>query len=309
MRILVTGGAGFIGSNIADAYIKLGHDVYLIDNLSTGSRDYINPKAVFIEADIRDEKSIIKIFAKYKFEVINHHAAQIDLRKSVENPCYDVDVNVVGSINLLENAVKHDVKKFIFASTGGAMYGEHDYFPADENHPTRPFAPYGINKLTIEKYLYFYYHVYGLEYIIFRYANIYGPRQNPYGECGVIAIFTEKILNNIQPLINGNGEQTRDYVYVNDVVEANILALKAEVSSIYNIGTGVETPVNYIFNELNRLSGTGFEENHGPAKKGEQIRSVLSYEKAKNELGWLPKVNIDEGLKRTFEYFKNRSSK
>lgn len=309
MRILVTGGAGFIGSNIVDAYVKLGHDVFIIDNLSTGRRDFINPKAVFIEADIRDEKSITKFFDKHKFEIINHHAAQIDLRKSVENPGFDVDVNVVGSINLLQNAVKHNIKKFIFASTGGAMYGEHDYFPADEKHPTRPYAPYGINKLTIEKYLYFYHHVYGLEYIIFRYANIYGPRQNPYGECGVIAIFTEKILNNIQPVINGNGEQTRDYVFVNDVVEANILALRAKASSIYNIGTGVETSVNYIFNELNRLSGTGFEENHGPAKKGEQIRSVLSYEKVKNELGWLPKINIDVGLKLTVEFFKNRSSK
>jgi UDP-glucose 4-epimerase len=309
MRILVTGGAGFIGSNIVDAYLKVGHNVFIIDNLSTGRREFINPKAIFIEADIRDEKKIAKIFDNYNFEIINHHAAQIDLRKSVENPGYDVDVNVVGSINLLQNAVKHNIKKFIFASTGGAMYGEHDYFPADENHPTRPYAPYGINKLTIEKYLYFYHHVYGLEYVIFRYANIYGPRQNPYGECGVIAIFTEKFLNNIQPVINGSGKQTRDYVYVNDVVDANILALNAEASSIYNLGTGVETSVNYIFRELNRLSGAGFGENHGPAKKGEQIRSVLSYKKVKNELGWLPKVNIDEGLKLTMGFFKNSGSR
>lgn len=306
MRILVTGGAGFIGSNIADAYIKLGHDVYIIDNLSTGRKDFINPKAVFIETDIRDKKSVSKIFDEHKFEIINHHAAQIDLRKSVEDPNFDVDVNVMGSINLLENAVKHNIRKFIFASTGGAMYGEHDYFPADEDHPTRPYAPYGINKLAVEKYLYFYHHVYGLNYVIFRYANVYGPRQNPYGECGVIAIFTEKILNKTQPVINGNGEQTRDYVYVNDVVEANILALKAKASSIYNIGTGVETSVNYLFNELNKYSDTKFKENHGPAKKGEQMRSVLSYEKIKNELGWIPKVDINEGLRLTVEYFNKQ---
>lgn len=303
MNILVTGGAGFIGSQIADEYIKLGHNVVVVDNMSTGVKEFINNGAKFYEMDIRDEK-INGILKENKIEIINHHAAQIDLRKSVDDPKFDVDVNVLGSMNLLENAVKQNVKKFIFASTGGAIYGEHDYFPADENHPTRPYAPYGINKNTVEKYLFYYNHVYGLNYIVFRYANVYGPRQNPSGECGVVAIFTDKILKGVLPLINGDGGQTRDYVYVGDVVKANVLALNAKGPVIYNIGTSVETDVNYIFSRVNEYAGTGFKENHGPPKKGEQRRSVLSYEKIKNELGWNPEVNMDEGLKKTIEYFK-----
>ena len=303
MNILVTGGAGFIGSQIADEYIKLGHNVIIADNMSTGVKEFINPKAKFYPVDIRDDK-IADIFKKHKIEIINHHAAQIDLRKSVSDPKYDVDVNVIGSINLLQHAIENKVKKFIFASTGGAIYGEHDYFPADEKHPTRPYAPYGINKNTIEKYLFYYNHVYGLNYIVFRYANVYGPRQNPFGECGVVAIFTEKMLNNTCPVINGEGEQTRDYVYVQDVVNANVLALDAKGPVTYNIGTTVETSVNYIFNKVNEYADTKFKENHGPAKKGEQMRSVLSCEKINNELGWTPGVNMDKGLRLTIEYFK-----
>jgi UDP-glucose 4-epimerase len=306
MNILLTGGAGFIGSNIADAYIELGHDVIIVDNLSTGKKEFLNPKAKFYEADIRDE-SLSEIFKKNKIDIINHHAAQIDLRKSVENPKYDIDVNVIGSVNLLQNAVIHKVGKVIFASTGGAIYGEQDYFPADESHPTRPLAPYGINKLSVEKYLYYYNQVYGLNYTVLRYANIFGPRQNPHGECGVIAIFTEKILKNVLPLINGDGEQTRDYLYVSDAVKANIIALNIQSAAIYNIGTSVETSVNFIFNKINLFAGTHFEENHGPEKKGEQRRSVLSFEKIKKEFGWGPEVNIEEGLKRTIEYFKTHS--
>lgn len=304
MNILVTGGAGFIGSNIADVYVEKGHNVIIIDDMSTGVKEYINPKAAFYEMDICDEK-ISGIFEKHKIDVINHHAAQIDLRKSVENPKFDIQVNISGSVNLLQNAIEHGVKKFIFASTGGAIYGEHDYFPADENHPTRPYAPYGINKLTVEKYLFYYNHVYGLDYVVLRYANVYGPRQNPLGECGVIAIFTDKILKGDEPLINGDGEQTRDYVYVSDVVKANVLALSAKQPAIYNIGTSRETDVNYIFDRINDFAGTNFTEKHGPAKKGEQRRSVLSFEKINNELGWTPEMDIETGLKATTEYFKN----
>ncbi len=304
MKILVTGGAGFIGSNIADVYVNEGHDVIIIDNMSTGVEEFINPKAKFYKMDIRDEK-VKDVIAENNIEIINHHAAQIDLRKSVVNPKFDVDVNIVGSINLLQAAVECGVKKFIFASTGGAIYGEQDYFPADEEHPTRPFAPYGINKLAVEKYLFYYNHVYGLDYIIFRYANIYGPRQNPHGECGVIAIFTEKILKHVEPLINGNGEQTRDYVFVDDVVKANLQALKIKGPRIYNIGTGAETNVNYIFNKINKYAGTNFKENHGPAKTGEQMRSVLSHEKINKELGWKPEMNMEKGLKVTVDYFMN----
>jgi UDP-glucose 4-epimerase len=304
MNILVTGGAGFIGSNIVDEYINEGHNVIIIDNMSTGVRSYVNPKAIFYHMDVCDEE-ITEVFEKHKIEAINHHAAQIDLRKSVEDPKFDIEVNVVGSVNLLQNAVKYGVKKFIFASTGGAIYGEHDYFPADEIHQTRPYAPYGINKLTVEKYLFYYRHVYGLDYIILRYANVYGPRQNPYGECGVIAIFTDKILKGIEPLINGDGLQTRDYVYVSDVVNANVLALEADEHAVYNIGTGKETDVNYIFDMINSFAGTNFAQKHGPPKKGEQRRSVLSSEKIRKELGWLPKTDIESGLKATIEYFKN----
>ncbi|RPI18570.1 MAG: SDR family NAD(P)-dependent oxidoreductase [Ignavibacteriae bacterium] len=303
MNILVTGGAGFIGSNIADAYIKEGHNVIIVDNMSTGVKEYINPKAKFYEMDVRDE-NISKIFEENKIDVINHHAAQIDLRKSVENPKFDIEVNVMGSVNLLQNAVKYNIGKFIFASTGGAIYGEHDYFPADEEHPIRPYAPYGINKLSVEKYLFYYNHVYGLNYCVFRYANVYGPRQNSHGECGVIAIFTDKILKGQQPLINGDGEQTRDYVFVEDVVRANVAGLKTTEPKTYNIGTTKETTVNYIFNKLNEFAGTSFEEKHGPEKKGEQRRSVLSYEKIKRELGWEPKVFMEEGIEKTVKFFK-----
>ena len=303
MNILVTGGAGFIGSNIVDAYISKGHNVVIIDNMSTGVKDYINPKAKFYELDVCDA-GISKVFEENKIDLINHHAAQIDLRKSVDDPAFDINVNIAGSVNLLQNAIKNGVKKFIFASTGGAIYGEHDYFPADEEHPTRPYAPYGINKMCVEKYLYYYNHVYGLDYVVLRYANVYGPRQNPHGECGVIAIFTDKILNGQQPLINGPGDQTRDYVFVNDVVNANVLALDAKGPVIYNVATTKETDVNYIFNRINHFAGTNFEEKHGPAKLGEQKRSVLSYEKINKELGWAPKTSIEEGLKITTEFFK-----
>lgn len=304
MNILVTGGAGFIGSNIVDEYIRRGHNVIIIDNMSTGKKEFINPKAVFYEMDVRNE-DISKVFESHKIDVINHHAGQIDLRKSVEDPKFDIDINVLGSVNLLQKAVKYKIPKVIFASTGGAIYGEHDYFPADEKHPARPYAPYGIDKLTIEKYLFYYNHVFGLKYTIFRYANIYGPRQNSHGECGVIAIFTDKILQNIQPVINGDGEQTRDYVYISDVVNANVLALNDNDCSIYNISTSVETTVNYIFNLLNRYAGKSFTEKHGPEKKGEQRRSVLSYKKIKDKLLWEPEVLIDKGLKATVDYFNS----
>lgn len=304
MNILVTGGAGFIGSHIVDAYISRGHDVVIIDNMSTGVKEYINPKAKFYEMDICDEK-VADVFKENKIDVINHHAAQIDLRKSVDDPKFDINVNIAGSVNLLQNAITNGVKKFIFASTGGAIYGEHDYFPADEDHATRPYAPYGINKLCVEKYLFYYNHVYGLNYTVLRYANVYGPRQNPHGECGVIAIFTDKILKGQEPLINGDGSQTRDYVYVTDVVKANVLALDDPKSTIYNISTTRETDVNFIFEQINKFAGTGFEEKHGPAKLGEQKRSILSFEKISVALGWSPEIDIETGLKNTTEYFMN----
>lgn len=305
MKILVTGGAGFIASHVTDAYIEQGHEVVIVDNLSTGKKENINPKAQFIEMDIQDEK-IFELFAHKKFDAVNHHAAQMDIRLSVKDPTFDARNNILGTINLLEAAVKNGVKKFIFISSGGAIYGEQDYFPADEKHPTLPLSPYGIAKLTGEKYLYYYYKTYQLDFVSLRYGNIYGPRQNPHGEAGVIAIFASKLFSNEQPVINGDGKQTRDYVYVSDVVAANLKALHLEGSDCFNIGTGIESDVNELFNKLNHLIKSQAKEIHGPAKPGEQQRSVLNNGKAQKLLGWQPQVSLDDGLGKTVEFFKLR---
>ena len=306
MKILVTGGAGFIASHIADAFIDEGHNVFILDNLSSGFEKNINPKAEFIRADIRDG-SISDLFLKEKFDVVNHHAAQMDVRRSVANPAFDADTNIIGTINLLQNAVKNRVKKFMFASTGGAVYGEQEYFPADEKHPTSPLSPYGISKLAVEKYLFFYRFQYNLNYSILRYANIYGPRQNPHGEAGVVAIFSKKLLNGEQPIINGNGKQTRDYTFVKDVVKANLLTLKDDSSDFYNVGTEKETNVNQLFGMINKLIGKGQVEKHGPAMPGEQLRSVITSKKLMQKFGWSPSVSVEEGLKITVEYFNENN--
>ncbi len=305
MKILLTGGAGFIGSNVADRLIELGHEVIIVDNLVTGKRENVPALAKFYEMDICDSQ-LNKIFAMEKPEIVNHHAAQMDVRKSVDDPVYDANVNVIGVINVLQNCVKYDVDRFIFASTGGAIYGEQDYFPADEEHPLRPLSPYGITKLTAEKYLYFYQQSYGLTFSILRYANIYGPRQNPHGEAGVVAIFTERILKDIQPIINGNGLQTRDYVYVGDVVKANELVLYNGDNKIYNIGTGIETNVNELFRKIVKSTGKNIPEKHGPDKPGEQKRSVLDSDLIFKDLGWQPTIELDEGLIQTVNYFKSK---
>ena len=305
MKILVTGGAGFIASQIVDAYLGEGHNVYILDNLSTGFERNINPKAYFIKSDINDSK-ILDLFTKEKFEIVNHHAAQIDVRKSVNDPIFDANTNILGTINLLQCCIKTGVKKFMFASTGGAVYGEQEYFPADEKHPTNPVSPYGITKLTIEKYLYFYKNEYGLNYTILRYANVYGPRQNPFGEAGVVAIFVNKLLKNENPIINGDGNQTRDYVFVEDVVKANVLTLNSQSADIYNVGTTVETSVNDVFLKLNSIAGNKAIEKHGPAPKGEQARSVITSEKLFQKFNWKPSVKIDEGLRKTFDSFKSK---
>lgn len=303
MNILVTGGAGFIGSHIVDAYLREGHTVTIIDDLSSGRKENINPQATFYKMDIQED-AVADIFARHQFDVVNHQAAQMDVRKSVADPIFDARVNVLGMLNLLQNCVHFGVKKFIFASTGGAVYGEQSYFPADEEHPTWPLSPYGITKLTGEKYLYFYKQVHHLNHVILRYANVYGPRQNPHGEAGVVAIFSTRLLLGEQPVINGDGKQTRDYVYVGDVVRANLLALNYEKSDIFNIGTGTETDVNTIFQRLNELTGARAEEYHGPPKPGEQLRSCISYKKAEKILGWRPEIDLNQGLRLTVQFFK-----
>jgi UDP-glucose 4-epimerase len=305
LKILVTGGAGFIASQIADAFIADGHKVFILDNLSTGFETNINPKAVFIKADIGD-KSLSSLFEKEKFDVVNHHAAQMDVRRSVADPAFDATTNILGTINLLQNCVRTGVKKFMFASTGGAVYGEQNYFPADEKHPTAPLSPYGISKLAVEKYLFFYHTQYNLNYTILRYANIYGPRQNPFGEAGVIAIFSTKLLRGDQPVINGSGLQTRDYVFVGDVVKASLTTLNDEASDIYNIGTGIETDVNELFHIINNIAGKGMVEKHGPPAAGEQMRSVITSDKIFNKFNWCPTTKLEVGLKHTVNFFKER---
>lgn len=305
MKVLITGGAGFIGSHIADRYIELGHEVVIVDNLVTGQRENIPSVATFYEKDICDSK-INEIFEDEKPDIVNHHAAQMDVRKSVDDPAYDATVNVLGGLNILQNCVHHEVKKVIFASTGGAIYGEQDYFPADENHPLRPLSPYGITKLTTEKYLYFYQQAYGLKYTILRYANVYGPRQNPHGEAGVVAIFTTKLIKGEKAIINGDGKQTRDYVYVGDVVKANEIALSGAENKIYNIGTGIETDVNLLFNKIKQALGKDVPDIHGPAKAGEQLRSVLDNSLIQKEQGWRPSVSLTDGFKMTVEFFKKK---
>lgn len=308
MKIIVTGGAGFIGSQIADSLIEVGHKVIIIDDLSSGKRNFINPKAKFYHLDIRD-KRLNSIFSEERPEVICHQAAQINVRKSVEDPLYDADINILGTLHLLKLAVFNGVKKVIFASTGGAIYGEQDYFPADEKHPTRPICPYGVAKLAVEKYLYYFQQVYGLGSVILRYANVYGPRQDPFGEAGVVAIFTQGMLAQKPLIINGDGEQTRDFVFVGDVVEANKAAITSPGNEIFNIGTGIETSVNQIFHHLKDLTKTGLEEKHGPAKQGEQKRSVIDPHKAIQNLNWSPKTSLIEGLAKTVAYFTSISTK
>jgi UDP-glucose 4-epimerase len=302
MKIFVTGGAGFIGSHIADSLIEDGHKVSVIDDLSTGKRSHIHPKAKFYHLDIRD-KRLNEVFSEERPNIVCHHAAQINVRKSVEDPIFDANINILGTLHLLKLSLAHGVKRIIFASTGGAIYGEQDYFPADENHPTRPLSPYGVTKLAVENYLYYYQQVYGLDYVILRYANVYGPRQDPYGEAGVVAIFAQSMLSGKTPIINGDGKQTRDFVNVSDVAAANVAALNFSGSNIFNIGTGTETSINELFQQIKKLTKAKIKEKHGLAKKGEQIRSVITPQKAINALNWAPKISLADGLKKTVEYF------
>jgi UDP-glucose 4-epimerase len=303
MKILVTGGAGFIGSHLVEALLAEGHQVQVLDNLYSGVRENVPAGVPFYEMDIQDPQ-VMDIFAAEKFDVVYHQAAQMDVRLSVSDPLFDARVNILGSINLIEAGHRNGLKKFIFASSGGAGYGEQDYFPADEAHPIRPISPYGITKVTVERYLYYYHAVQGLPYISLRYANVYGPRQSPHGEAGVVAIFSKRMLAGIQPIINGDGLQTRDFVFVGDVVRANVLALKHEKSGCYNVGTGIETDIVTLFQEMNKHMGGAFKQEHQPGKPGEQLRSVLSHELISTEMGWKPQVDFYTGLGKTMEWFK-----
>ncbi len=305
MKILVTGGAGFIGSHISDAYIAAGHEVVIVDDLSSGKRGNLPAAAKFYHADIRSPEAR-EIVRNERPHALSLHAAQMDVRKSVADPAFDATVNVLGMINMLEGAREVGVQKVLFASSGGATYGEQETFPADESHVHNPLSPYGITKATGEHYLFFYHAVYGMPYVALRYANVYGPRQDPHGEAGVVAIFAERLLANQAPVINGDGKQTRDYVFVGDVVRANLAALEKPFVGSVNIGTGVETDVATLYAHLRVLTGSPHAAQHGPAKAGEQRRSVIAIDRAKQVLGWRPEVPLEEGLRRTVEFFRAR---
>lgn len=307
MKILVTGGAGFIGSNVVDAYIEAGHQVAVLDNLITGKKENLNPQAKFYEIDIRDKEKLSQAIAEFSPEIINHHAAQIDVRKSVVDPVFNAEVNELGTLNLLNAAVIAKVRKIIFASTGGAIYGEvTKKSGADENHPQEPISPYAITKRTVEMYLHAYKINSGLEYTVLRYGNVYGPRQDPLGEAGVIAIFCGRILNKEQSTIYGDGEQLRDYIYVGDVAQANLLVLEKGEGQIYNIGTGKGISVNTLYSALKQISRFDKDAVYAPPRTGELIRSVLNAKKIKKDLGWKPRTSIKKGLKLTFKWSKSQ---
>lgn len=305
MKILVTGGAGFIGSHVVDAYIAAGHAVIVIDNLSSGQLSNLNPQAKFIEADITDKNTIQAIIDTEKPEVINHHAAHIQVGNSVRNPQFDAENNIIGLLHIMEAAKDAGVKKVIMASTGGAMYGNKPT-PFTEEMREEPLSPYGVSKRAGELYLNYYHQQYGIPRVVLRYANVYGPRQNPHGESGVIAIFSEYIAEGKQPVINGDGTHTRDYVYIDDVVRADLMALETDFTGELNIGTSTETSTNDVFHKVVAEFGVDIPEEHGPERPGEQATSSLSYEKAKQVLGWVPQVGFDEGVKKTVEWYRER---
>jgi len=303
MRILVTGGAGFIGSHIVDAFVAAGHQVAVVDNLNTGKLANLNPAATFYQVDIRDAAGLAQVFEQVQPEVISHQAALADVRGSLREPDAYAEVNIIGSIRLLEAARQHGVHKIVYASTGGAVYGEPQYVPVREDHAINPLDPYGASKHTVEHYLFLYRHNYGLDYASLRYPNVYGPRQDPHGEAGVVAIFTGKMLAGEPCTINGDGTQQRDFVFVGDVARANLLAA-TNGSGIYNIGSGVGSDVNAIFDGLKQAAGYTQEALYGPAKLGEVFKIFLDASKARRELGWEATVSVVEGLRRTVEYFQ-----
>jgi UDP-glucose 4-epimerase len=307
MKILVTGGAGFIGSHVVDGYVAAGHDVLVVDNLCTGKRENLNPKARFHQLDILEPKTA-ELIREERPDVLNHHAAQMDVRRSVADPLFDARTNVLGTIALLEAARQAGVKKVLFVSSGGAVYGEQETFPAPETHPTWPVSPYGVSKRSGELYCHFYLAEYRMPFVALRYANVYGPRQDPHGEAGVVAIFSGKMLRGEPITVNGDGKQTRDYVFVGDVARMSVLALQREATGPVNIGTGVETDVNQLAGTLLEVSGSRSEVRHGPAKSGEQRRSVVDVRRAADVFGWRPEVSLHDGLARTVEFFRARAA-
>ena len=304
MRVLVTGGAGFIASHVVDGYVERGHEVTVVDDLSSGRRENVNPKAELVVADLRDPQTVAQLRSR-KFELVNHHAAQIDVRVSVADPAADAELNIVAALRLFQAMIDEGVKKIIFSSSGGAAYGEPQYAPQDEQHPVAPISPYGCAKLAIDQYLYYYRVVHGVRAVSLRYGNVYGPRQRKDGEAGVVAIFAGALLDGQQVRINGTGAQTRDYVFVEDVMRANMAATEHDIDGIFNVGTGVETSVNDLYEELRRAIGSDAQAVHAPPKAGEQMRSVLDGTKLRKVTGLPDPVQLPEGIRRTVEWLKS----
>lgn len=303
MKVLVTGGAGFIGSHIADALIAAGHDVVVLDDLSTGHVEHLPPKARFYQMDL-SSPWLDELFRIERPDAVAHEAAQASVRISVDDPVFDATVNVVGTVALLKASVRHGVRRFLFASTGGAIYGDTDAIPTPEDAPAVPVSPYGAAKLAAEVYLRTFKALHGVSFAALRYANVYGPRQDPHGEAGVVAIFSQRLLAGEPARINGDGQQTRDFVYVGDVAAANLLALTSDAVGSFNVGTGVETDINQIFEIIKRLSGSSRAPEHAPAKPGEQRRSVVDASKIASVMGWRPRTGLEEGLRQTVKYFR-----
>ncbi len=313
--VLVTGGAGFIGSHIVDEFINDGFDVIAVDDLSSGKRENLNPSASLEIGDITNKEFLSKLFEKYHIDYIIHHAAQIDVRKSVSDPIYDANINIMGLLNLLELAKEYGVKKFVFASSGGVVYGEPSKLPVDEIYPKGPLSPYGVSKLSSEYYLYYYYKTFGVPYVALRYGNVYGPRQDPHGEAGVIAIFIGRILENKELTVFGTGEQVRDYVFVKDVAKINRLSINLDIDGegiddfAFNIGTGIGTSVNELIEYLKGLTGYALPPVYGPPRKGELQRIVLSPKKAERVFGFSSWMEMKDGLKITYDWFARRNER
>jgi UDP-glucose 4-epimerase len=300
--IVVTGGAGFIGSHISSALVDAGHRVVVVDDLSSGKRENVPEGAELQVVDIRSAEAA-DIVRREGIEILIHQAAQMDVRRSTEDPSFDAQVNIIGTLNLLSAAVESGVRRVLFASTGGAIYGEQETYPASEEHPTRPVSPYGVSKLACERYLFYFHCQYGLDVTCLRYANVYGERQNPHGEAGVVAIFLNRLLRGQQCTINGDGLQTRDYIHVSDVVAANLAALELTGFHTYNVGTGSETSVVDLYRVLAQTVDLPLEAAHGPAKPGEQRRSVVDASRAAAELDLAAPLTLAAGLQRTAEWF------
>lgn len=301
MKILVTGGAGFIASHLVDALVDRGDDVLVIDDLSTGDRRNLNPEARFFELDIRDPAAA-ELIRTERPQAISHHAAQMSVSRSVVDPVFDADVNVMGSLNLALAAIDAG-SRVVFASTGGALYGDADVIPTPEAAPAWPISPYGISKLSFEHYLFGFHRTRGLSYTALRYANVYGPRQNPHGEAGVVAIFCEGLLGKRPFKIHGSGTDTRDYIYIDDVIHANLLALGSDVCDHFNVGTGRQADTNTIFRLVAERMGKPAVVEHGPHRPGDLRASALDSTKIERALGWKSRVSLDDGIARTVDWF------